>query len=224
MLPPKITAAELFRAASVVFDLDGTLADTVGDIAEAYCRALPKFGFEPPPPKTLRIGPPIEDTIRGIIGYDADPTLVADIVKEFRWHYDTSVYPKTVLYPGAEELLKRLKNKKIRLSVATYKRNAPTLRILEIKGIAELFDEVLSIDYNGERWTKSQMLPYIMETTRTKPSETFFFGDSVSDLQAGCDCGVKTVAALYGYELPKELLAMNPDFVCENLTDLLTTP
>ena len=116
--------------------------------------------------------------------------------------------------------MKRLKNNGIHLSIATYKGIVSTRRLLAIKGIAELFDEILSINLNGEHWTKHRMLTNLLETTRTKPSEMFFFGDSVNDLQAGRDCGVKTVAALYGYEPPEELLKMQPDFVCENLTDL----
>jgi phosphoglycolate phosphatase len=221
-MPTTITTDELFRAASVVFDLDGTLADTVYDVAVAYCMALPKFGFTPPNPETLRIGPPAEYMVREMIGQNADPMLVADIVNEFRLHYDTSDYPKTKLYPGTAELLKRLKDKGIRLSIATYKRAVSTRRLLEIKGIADLFDEILSIEHNGEHWTKHQMLTYIMEATQTKPSETLFFGDSVGDIEAGRDLDIKTVAVLYGYEPPDDLLAMHPDFVCKKLIDLLT--
>jgi len=223
MTPLPITADVLFRAASVVFDLDGTLADTISDITAAYCHALPKFGFDPPRPGTLRIGPPIEETVRAMIGQDAAPELVAEIVNEFRQSYDTSGYPETTLYPGVAELLIQLKRKGIRLSVATNKRDVPTRRILRIKGIDELFDEVLCININGKRWTKRQMLTHIMETTQTKAVETFFFGDSVGDIEAGRDIGVNTVAALYGYESPEELFKAQPDFSCKNITDLLTS-
>ena len=221
MKPSPITADVLFRASSVVFDLDGTLADTAYDVAMAYCEALPKFGFTPPPPETLHIGPPAETMVRGMIGQDADPTLVAEIVTEFRRYYDTSDYPATKLYPGAEELLKQLKSEGIRLSIATYKGSVSTRRLLEVKGIVELFDEILSINLNGERWNKHRMLSYIMETTQTQPEETFFFGDSVGDIEAGRDLDVATVAALYGYEPPENLLAAKPDYVCETLTPLL---
>jgi len=221
-MPPPITADILFRTASVVFDFDGTLIDSAHDVAVAYCMALLKFGFEPPPPESIKIGPPVDVMVRQMIGQDADPALVADIVSEFRRNYDISDYPATKLYPGVAELLKRLKNKGIRLSIATYKGIASTRRLLELKGIANLFDEVLSINLNGWRWTKHQMLTHIVETTPTKPTEMFFFGDSVGDIQAGRDSGVNTVAVLYGYESSEELLAAQPDFVCETLTDLLT--
>ncbi len=220
IVPPKITADVVFRAASVVFDLDGTLVDSAYDVATAYCVALPKFGFEPPKPETVRIGPPADETVRGLIGWDADPVLVDDIVNEFRRHYDVSDYPVTTLYPGALELLKRLKSEGIRLSIATYKRAVSTRRLLEIKGVADLFDVVLSVEHDGGRLTKHQMLEYIMEATRTKPDETLFFGDSVGDMQAGRDHGVATVAVLYGYEPPEDLLAMNPNYVCENLNEI----
>ena len=220
-MPPKITTDILFRTASVVFDFDGTLIDSAHDVAVAYCMALPKFGFEPPPPESIQIGPPVDVMVRQMIGQDADPALAAAIINEFRRHYDTTDYPATTLYPGAEELLKRLKSKGIRLSIATYKRTIPTQRILAIKGIVDLFDEVLALELHGERLTKHQMLVRIMEATQTKPTETFFFGDSVSDIQAGRDSGVNTVAVLYGYESSEELLAAQPDFVCETLTALL---
>ena len=217
--PPKITADLLFRAKSVVFDLDGTLVDSVLDVALAYCQTLQKFGFEPPP-ESIYLGPPAETVVRMMIGQDADRTLVADIVNEFRRTYDMSDYPETTLYPGAAELLKRLKSKGIRLSLATYKGIVSTRRLLEVKGISALFDEVLSINLNGQRWTKYQMLAYIMEATQTLPTETFFFGDSVGDMEAGKDHGIATVAVLYGYEPGEQLLAAVPNFVCESLMDI----
>ena len=61
-----------------------------------------------------------------------------------------------------------------------------------------------------------------MEATQTLPEETFFFGDSVSDIEAGQDHGIATVAVLYGYEPLEKLFAATPDFTCESLTDLLT--
>jgi len=217
MMPPPITADILSQAATVVFDLDGTLIDSAYDVALAYCRALSAFGFEPPPPEPLQIGPPAETMVRDMIGKDVDETMIADIVSEFRRYYGLSDYPATKLYPGAAELLKRLKDEGSRLFIATYKRFDLARRVLEIKGIAGFFDDVLSVERGGERWTKHRMLTYIMETTQTPPAKTFFFGDSISDIQAGCDLGVQTVAVLYGYGTPAELLALQPDFVCENL-------
>ena len=216
-MPPPITADILFQAATVVFDLDGTLIDSAYDVAVAYCKALSTFGFEPPPPESLQIGPPAEVMVRNMVGKDVDEAMIADIVSEFRRYYGLSDYPATNLYPGARELLKRLKSKGIRLFIATYKRFDLAQRVLEIKGIVDFFDDVLSVERNGERWTKHRMLTYIMETTQTPPAKTFFFGDSTSDVQAGCDLGVQTIAVLYGYGTPAELLALQPDFVCENL-------
>jgi phosphoglycolate phosphatase len=176
-----------------------------------------------PPPEMLRIGPPAEKMVSNMIGQDADSVLVADIVSEFRRCYDASSYPETKLYPGAEKMLKQLKNAGIRLSIATYKGTVSTQRLLEIKGIAEMFDEILSSNLNGERWTKQRMLSHIMEATQTQAAETFFFGDSVGDIQAGRDHGIATVAVLYGYELPENLIAAGADFVCHSFAELLTS-
>ena len=217
MIPPAITSDVLFRAAAVVFDLDGTLVDSAYDIAVAYCMALSKFGFEPPPPESLQIGPPAEKMVRDLVGSDVDEIMIADIVCEFRRYYGMSDYPATNLFPGAEELLKRLQSKGIRLFIATYKRCDLARRVLEIKGIAEFFDDIMSCERDGERLTKHQMLAYIMETIQKPPAEIFFFGDSITDIKAGRDLGVQTVAVLYGYESPNELLTLQPDFVCASL-------
>lgn len=216
-----VTPADLSGVRSVVFDLDGTLVDSVTDVAVAYCRALRVRGFEPPDLEQVRIGPSLEAMIRHDVGEDADPAVVDAVANEFRRLYDADDYGRTTLFPGALELLTRWRRSGVRLSIATNKRSVATRRLLEIKGIADFFDEVLCIDRDGEKWSKTRMLDHIMAATGVGPEETVFIGDSAGDVRAGRETGVTTVGVLYGYEPPEDVQAAGPDYVCNDLREFL---
>lgn len=217
-----ITLDTCFGADCVIFDFDGTLCDSVGDIVEVFRVVLNEFGFPQIHPDHVKIGPPLEDMIRNVLG-EAVPDgkekddLVNAIIPVYRQTYDQSDFKKSPLYPGALELLELLKAKKIPLALATYKRDSSTYQILNKKGIAPFFEHILCCNTDGKRWTKAEMLTYIEQKIGVEPQKTLFFGDSTTDMTAAQSTQTVSVAALYGYGNPEELIQLQPDYICKHL-------
>ena len=217
----KISRERLFQSRCVIFDLDGTLCDTEADILQAFHEAVRQADLAITDGNALRIGPPLETMIRNAVGINVKPEIVQQITDAFRQIYKQSDFPNSPLYPGAWELVHQLKAAGKFLAVATLKRELPTKRLLEKREILSLFDASYSCDSNGEPWTKERMLQTIMTDANVSPQETVFFGDSTGDIFAGREIGVITVAVLFGYGEKQELFDSQPDFCCENLSNVV---
>jgi len=215
-----ITSDDLSNYPVAVFDLDGTLCDTQGDVFQIFREALVEKGFPPVDDEFIHIGPPLENMFAEVTGNRADEPIIAELTYGFRKRYDISDYPNSYLYPGAELLLQKLKARGVYLAIATYKRAPSTLHLLEVKGILPLFDITLSIDSEDRAWSKSEMLKRILAESNQPASHAIFFGDTVSDIRAAKEQGVASVAVMYGYGKPAELYNEIPDFYCESLLNL----
>ena len=150
----------MFR--SIIFDLDGTLIDSRAAILDAFGKALAARGIEPRIPwSAVRIGPPLTETLRELIG-DRDETLLDALAEQFKAHYDTSGYRASEVFAGVQELLDALTATGAHCFLATNKRIAPTRLILshlqweqhfrDVYAL-EVLSAVLSADENG-RFTR----------------------------------------------------------------------
>jgi len=216
-----LALTDLEAASSIIFDLDGTLFDTAGDIHAALVGALQSGGHPAPAEAVVRQGLPLREMVRAAIGPDADIQVVEQVEVEFRKRYDASNYNRTTAYPGIPELVHRLHASGKALHIATNKRRVPTLRILECKGFTNLFRSVVCVDQDGGRLTKREMLEHILCEDDVPSAACMFLGDSVGDIKAGKAAGIKTVGVLYGYAPAEEIVASEPDLLCKDVAGLL---
>lgn len=217
---PKITGERLFASQTVIFDFDGTLCDSAGDIKKAFVDSTAVCGYDPATLREIPIGPPLAESLLAGLGRSIDDAALEKLVATYRECYNESDFLLSPLYPGALELLQRLKASGKRIALATNKNERGTRRILDLKGITPLFDSILCHDTGGEFQTKENMLLTILGETQTPKENALFFGDAVTDITAGRNVGLTTVAALYGYGNRDEVLAAKPDFICENIAEL----
>jgi phosphoglycolate phosphatase len=217
-----ITYSRLELCDCVVFDLDGTLCDTVGDIKRSLADTFLRCDYPAPDMDRLRVGPPLATMIDELLGGNVEQSFVDKIAAAYREDYELSNYDISPLYNGAFELLLRLKSAGKKLAVATLKREASTLRLLQKRGIIKFFDAIYCCDTGGKMYSKDQMLFEITECLNVDLSKTIFFGDSTGDIIAGQKNSITTVAILFGYGNPKDLIAIKPDYICNNYTDLIS--
>lgn len=220
MTIPQITGERLSAYRTVIFDFDGTLCDSAGDIKKAFVDSAVACGYDPSTLVDIPIGPPLADSLRIGLGRPVDEKALETLVAQYRECYTNCDFSLSPLYPGALKLLQGLKASGKRLAVATNKGESGTTRLLKLKNVESLFDMVLCHNTNGEFWSKERMLHAILDETQTTKSDAVFIGDAPTDIAAGKSVGLPTVAALYGYGKLDELMAANPDFVCANIAEL----
>ena len=219
-MPRFITSDDLSQYPVVIFDLDGTLFDTQADVSQTFREVLVEQGFPPAADEYIHIGPPLEEMFAKITGKRIDEPIVTELTCEFRKRYDVSDYPNSHFYPGAEQLLRKLKAQGVFLAVATNKRVPSTVHLLKVKGVLPLFDLTMSIDTEDRFWFKAEMLERILAVANQPASQAIFFGDTVGDVLAAKAQGVTSVAVTYGYGELADLHHETPDFICDSLVNL----
>jgi phosphoglycolate phosphatase len=190
---------------NLIFDLDGTLLDSLPGIrysAEAAFRAL---GFQVGE-VDLRplIGPPIRTIFarmaeRGALGRLSEEDLDR-LVEAFRWSYDSEGWKMTPHYPGAADLLRKLKVPGRRLFVVSNKPHHISLRILEAEGTVGLFDEIVTRDSRTPMYQdKQEMMRYLLQKWEIEPAECLMIGDTMEDAEAASKSGLRFGLMTHGY-------------------------
>lgn len=205
---------------NVIFDLDGTLVDSAGDIIdclkEAYCAANINF---PIPINKSCIGPPLPEIIKSIMP-DISEEELNKIVKEFRNCYDKSAFKKTRIYEGVDILLHKLASMDIKMFIATSKPIVSTRRIL-LNSKIDYFCDIISPDMiQGVRLDKMKMVSYLIKKWKLKKARTLMVGDSASDIFAAHNNSIISVAVLNGYGDPSIIYDSGPDYAIYKIGSL----
>lgn len=210
----------------VIFDLDGTLVDSRGDIVAACNHALASAGRPQLPAATIEgfvgdggeklIERALAATARRGAHHDATP-MVSDVLAEFDRYYRAHPALHTVFLPGAREALDALREHP--LALATNKSRASALAVLEALGISERFAAV-SAGGDGPLKPDPHALLRICRALHAAPEDTFMVGDGPQDIGAGRAAGCITVAVLGGFHGEDKLRALAPDHLLGTLHEL----
>ena len=182
-----------------VFDLDGTLIDSMKDIARAVNRMRESFGL--PPMATGEIAPMTGNGIvtlvtRALKGSDAP---VAEGVKLQTAFYAEDPVTETRLYPGVMEGLEIMRSKGIHLAVVTNKPSGPALKILEKLQIADLFDRIWGGDPGVPLKPDPTLLLTFQQECKAAKENCWMAGDHYTDLGAGRQAGFKRAFCKWGF-------------------------
>lgn len=183
----------------VIFDLDGTLCDTAEDIAASVNVVLREFGRPELPVKTVTgfIGHGIRALINKV--FQGAPPEGAH--EKFIDHYTQHCLDRTRLYPGVRETLAALTAQK---AVLSNKREALSRRILEGLGMAGHFARIAGGDtFPVQKPDPGGVRALVRDLGSKNP---IIVGDSVIDIQTARAAGIPSVAVLYGYSPPSELI------------------
>jgi phosphoglycolate phosphatase len=187
---------------AVIIDLDGTLIDTAGEIAEAMDRTLDELAFPrvPRPNIEAMIGRGVMKLVErvleklGATGIDLDAA-----VERFEAHYAQTVATHAALFPGVNEGLKRLHQGGFKLAVVTNKPRFFTEQLLERAQIERFFSAVVAGDDGIRRKPHGDMLEAACRAMKTSPAETLMLGDSDNDVEAARAAGCPVWCVPYGY-------------------------
>lgn len=207
---------------NIVFDFDGTLGDSSEDIIESLYLAFDAVGISLPESVSFlptHIGPPIWDIILTLMP-ELDAKSVDEIAIQFRHIYDNGTFDKTRLYNGVKELLYKLREKNIRLFIATTKPTRPTRNILK-KFDIDCFVEIATPDViEGRSLSKADMISYLVTKWELNTARTIMIGDSPSDVIAAYKNGILSIAVSYGYSNRDQLEKSKPYCIIDDIMHL----
>jgi pyrophosphatase PpaX len=208
-------------ARTVLFDLDGTLVDSLDLILESFRHTmLVHFGEAPSDQVWLRtLGTPLRSQFRDVADTDEEVQALIDTYIEHNHREHARLIRP---FAGTSETLLALRERGHRLGVVTSKALRGTELSLEACGLApEWFDVLVTSDEPIPHKPDPAPLNLALERLGESASEAVYVGDSVWDIRAGRAAGMRTVAALWGPFSPGELAAERPDLMLDGIRELL---
>jgi phosphoglycolate phosphatase len=203
----------------IVFDLDGTLADTLPDLTAAANFACRRLGLPQHSPEAVRgmIGGGERKLIERMVGPDHQDR-VEECLELYLDHYTRHNGELTRLYPGVPETLALMSGKK--LAVLSNKLQRLTRQTLEAIDIARFFAAIRGGGAGLPLKPEPAALLSLAADLGVGPSRSLMVGDKLADIQAGRAAGAFTAAVAYGYGDLDALTAASPDFLLTRLSQL----
>ncbi len=209
----------------VIFDLDGTLLNTIADLAEATNRALAHYGFPTHETEAYRffVGNGINKLFeRSLPEAHRSAEDVAAIRSRFLPYYDAHNADLSTPYPGIPKVLSALQEQGILLAVASNKYQSATSKL-----IAHYFPHIHFAEVLGQREgipvkPDPTIVHDILRQTGVHPEDVLYVGDSGVDMQTAHAAGVTAVGVSWGFRPYEELAAHQPEYIIERAEELLT--
>lgn len=210
----------------IIFDLDGTLTDPAGGLVSGFEYALEKMGFPKEEKTALRrfIGPPLLDVWQK--EYSLSYERTCEMIGIFREYYDVYGWWDNIPYNGIDKTLERLKGAGKKLLVATSKPERTAKRVLSLFGLDKYFDFIGGAESGNSRYTKEQVLSYVIESCGVDLSQAIMVGDRLYDAEGAKFCGIDSLGVLYGHGSREEIASSGFTYVSESvegIADLLIT-
>ena len=200
---------------TIIFDLDGTLLDTLDDLTDSTNAVLDKFGLKRRTREEVRafVGNGIAKLIERAVGQDGIK-YHAEAVAEFKRYYGEHCAEKTAPYPGILSLLHTLKEQGIKTAVVSNKAD------FAVKSLSKTYFDGLLLSAVGEDEEKGirkkpapDSLLAVMEQLSAAAETTLYVGDSEVDIQTAQNAGVECISVTWGFK--------DRDFLIENSATLL---
>jgi phosphoglycolate phosphatase len=211
----------------VMFDLDGTLVDSVPDLAAAVDQLLQELGRPPAGLAAVRnwVGNGARVLVRRALANALEHGDVADAEAEPALARFLELYARcqhlTRLYAGVHPLLEALSTAAVELAIVTNKPERFVAPLLEQVGLGSYFRWIIAGDTLPQQKPDPAALLQVMQLAGVTPGQSLFVGDSRNDVLAARAAGVPCVAVSYGYNHGRPVAEENPDLVVDSLNRLL---
>ncbi len=201
---------------AIVFDLDGTLVDSLPDIVASFRWSFAAVGLEAPSEAAVRshVGLPLE----AMYALFAPPAAVVQLAAGYRRHYAEHLADRSRPFPGVEALLGELRERGYALAVATTKQTPMALRLVAAMGLGHALDHV-----QGTDGFPHKPAPDVIERALAAMGAAghWMVGDTTHDVGAGKAAGLRTYAVTWGTHDEARLRAAGPDVVAPDLSALV---
>ena len=210
----------------IFFDLDGTLFDTAPELTFATNQMLKDIDLQELESDIIKsfIGKGADNLVRKSISYSSkqDPEILFRKARQLFDKYYILNAAQSLPYDGVEEVLIKLKKKKLSLACVTNKPEIYTQVILEESGLISYLDLVVAGDTVSRKKPDPMQLQYSCEKLELEPKQAIMVGDSCNDIEAGFSAGTYVVTVPYGYQYGQSIESAKVDLAIKNLNDLVT--
>ncbi len=208
----------------LIFDLDGTLVNSLEDLADAVNIGLQKMGYSIHDVEKYRyfVGNGALKLCERALPENARSKENIDTLKNhFAEYYAIHFCDKTALYDGIAQLLCKLKQMGIMLAVASNKPHCDCLRIASKLFDDGLIDIVSGGDNGFDKKPAPDIVLDIMQRCEVSACETLFIGDSDVDIKTAKNAQIESVGCLWGFRTQQELAEAGADFIAKHPLDIL---
>lgn len=208
----------------VIFDLDGTLLNSIDDLGDSCNYILEKHGFPLHPLEAYRffVGNGVAKLVERALPEDKrDSQFVEKIRQEFVAYYSLHAEDKTAPYDGIMDLLKGLSSEEVMLAVASNKFIAGTTALVK-----KYFGDFKFVSVLGQREgipvkPDPRIVYDIMETSEIGKDEILYIGDTATDMLTAANAGVKSVGVEWGFRPKSELIENGADYIVQKPQQIL---
>jgi phosphoglycolate phosphatase len=206
-----------------IFDLDGTLIDSLADIAESINRMLGARGYPRSQQEVFKqmVGDGMEKLVERALPEDVrNEALIKVCVEEYRAHYDTLWNAQTRPYPGIVEMLRTLQARGMKLGVISNKAHRFTVPMTEHFFGADVFDHILGQRTEVPRKPAPDGAHEMAAFLGLRTDEMAYVGDSGIDMQFAKSSGMRAVGVRWGFRSEAELIECGADVLLSSPAEL----
>ena len=217
---------KLKRPEMVLIDVDGTLVDSVPDLAFCVDAMMSQLGMPERGEQRVRhwVGNGVERLVkRALIDQldgEPDEALFAKALPVFESLYRENTSKRSCLYQGVQEALDFLQTTGVRIGCVTNKASQFTLPLLQDLGVRDYFEIVICGDMVARKKPDPMPLLQAAEQLGTAPQASMMLGDSMSDVKAARAAGFQIVCMSYGYNHGEDIRDYNPDAVVDSMAEI----
>ncbi len=207
----------------LAFDLDGTLIDSIGDIAAAGNQALSHWNEPPKPFAVYRslIGQGSAQLMKDLVPHRTDPDFFVQLNRRFLEIYGSQKNAHTTIYPGAESFLENWTQQGGQIGLITNKSAQATANVLaEFKLDRFPWLRVFTAESLPERKPSPVPLQMLLQIAGLRNEQALMVGDGVPDFQSAQAAGVRHIAVAFGYSDLTTIQDYNPAAILEDYRDL----
>ena len=215
-----------FQPKLIMIDVDGTLVDSVPDLAYCIDEMMQKLGLQKWGETKVRhwVGNGVPKLVERALTGELEGRPIKEVFDIaypiFLDLYEDNTAERSYLYDGVREGLDYLKSQGYQLGCVTNKSEQFTHPLLKVLGIFNDFKIIISGDTLAKRKPDPMPLLYCAEHFNLKPEECLMLGDSVSDVKAARAAGFDIICMSYGYNHGNDIADENPDLVIDSMSQL----
>ena len=208
---------------AVLFDLDGTLVNTLGDLSKGVNAELAKRGYPTHPKDAFKIfvGNGIPKMVERAAPVGTTPEVLKEMTDSFVAYYSVHYADYTEAYSGTAELISAVKDKGIKVAVVTNKAQGPAELVVN-KFFGDSFDLIFGQKPGIPAKPDPTAALLAMEALGVTPNECVFMGDSGVDVETGVNSGAYPVGVLWGFRDEAELKGAGAKELIENPLELIS--